>query len=159
MRNFAPPVCSGRASGEPPCSAGNRDSGVKSGSRLFRRLFLGHVNSNKVVTKIQADLQDFYFLRCPASAAFFFPEGQKSPGIGIPGLRLSKKSRDFFDSLQECRYFRAAQRRKSPRSALRKPCGARRCGAFDSMRGGRLPPRTPPPQFRRVLLNRGFSTR
>ena len=34
-------------------------------------------------------------------------------------LRLSKKSKDFFDSLQKCRYFRAAQRRKSPCSAPR----------------------------------------
>ena len=60
-------------------------------------------------------------------------------------LRLSKKSRDFFDSLQKCRYFRAALRRKSPRSA-------------PSTRGGRLPPRAPPPRHRRILFNRGFST-
>src|SRR5699024_4202219 len=56
---------------------------------------------------------------------------------GSSALRLSKKSLDFFDSLQKCRYFRAAQRRKSPRSALRTPCTARRPGhSFPREAGG-----------------------
>lgn len=57
---------------------------------------------------------------------------------GLPS-RLLKKSIDFFDSLQKCRYFCAAQRHKSPRFARRKPCCARQCGAFDPIRGGRCP--------------------
>ena len=46
------------------------------------------------------------------------PIQQFQPRIQLDaGLRLSKKSKDFSDSLQKCRYFPAAARRKSPRCA------------------------------------------
>ena len=62
-----------------------------------------------------------------------------------PVLRLSKKSKDFSDSLQKCRYFCAPQRRKSPRFACRNPCTARFPGHLIPFEAGRCPPELPRP--------------
>ena len=78
-------------------------------------------------------------------------------------FRLSKKSLDFFDSLQKCRYFRAAQRRKSPRSAPRKPCTARLPGHSIPREAGGCPLALPRPdtggfcstEFFRHVLKKG----
>ena len=64
-------------------------------------------------------------------------------------LRLSKKSKDFSDSLK-------MPIQSSLRSLNALPCKAFR--AFDPTRGGLPPPRAPPPKLRRILLNRGFLT-
>ena len=53
--------------------------------------------------------------------------------------RLSKKPSAFLDSLQKCRYFRAAKRHKNIRFAPRTPCIARLSAAFDPIRGGLCP--------------------
>ena len=63
--------------------------------------------------------------------------GKKS--FPAAGPRLSKKSKNFSDSLKECRYFPAAQRRKSPRCARRTPCPASRSGHSISLETGCRP--------------------
>ena len=72
-------------------------------------------------------------------------------------LRLSKKSKDFSDSLKmPILSHRCAAEKSSLRSLNALPCKAFR--AFDPTRGGLPPPRAPPPKRRRILLNRGFLT-
>ena len=72
-------------------------------------------------------------------------------------LRLSKKSKDFSDSLKmPILSHRCAAEKSSLRSLNALPCKAFR--AFDPTRGGLPPPRAPPPKLRRILLNRGFLT-
>ena len=71
--------------------------------------------------------------------------------------RLSKKSEDFSDSLQKCRYFCAAVRRKSPRFACRKPCTARFPGHLIPFEAGGCPPRAPPALSQAHFILRRFS--
>ena len=59
--------------------------------------------------------------------------------------RLSEKSKNFSDSLQKCRYFCAAIRRKSPRFACRKPCTARIPGHLIPLEAGCCPLELPRP--------------
>ena len=51
-----------------------------------------------------------------------------------------------------------SRRTAAQKSSLRSPeaLHSKASGAFDSTRGGRLPPRAPPPRHRRILFNRGF---
>ena len=71
---------------------------------------------------------------------FFIGKRQKAPRKSEPfAFRLSKKSRNFFDSLKKCRYFCAAQRRKSPRFACRNPCTARLPGHLIPFEAGGCP--------------------
>ena len=67
-----------------------------------------------------------------------------SPPSGLP-FRLSKKSKDFSDSLQKCHYFCAAVRRKSPRFARRNPCTARLPGHLIPFEAGGCPLELPRP--------------
>ena len=60
-------------------------------------------------------------------------------------VRLSKKLLDFYDSLQQCRYFCASRRRKSPRVARRKPCMATLPGHSIPREAGRRPLALPRP--------------
>ncbi len=69
---------------------------------------------------------------------------------------LSKKSVDFFDRLKKCRYFRAAQRRKSPRSAGRKPCCARLPGHLIPCEAGGCPLALPRPDTARFCSTEVF---
>ena len=72
-------------------------------------------------------------------------------------LRLSKKSKDFSDSLKmPILSHRCAAEKSSLRSLNALPCKAFR--AFDPTRGGLPPPRAPPPTLGRIHLNRGFLT-
>ena len=72
-------------------------------------------------------------------------------------LRLSKKSKDFSDSLKmPILSHRCAAEKSSLRSLNALPSKAFR--AFDSTRGGLPPPRAPPPQLEKIPLYRGFLT-
>src|SRR5699024_12468858 len=52
------------------------------------------------------------------------------------------------------------RRCSAQKSSLRLPeaLHSKASGAFDPIRGGRLPPRAPPPQLKRIHLIRGFLT-
>ena len=60
---------------------------------------------------VQIEIAHPYFLISSQS------ESGHTPASAGVRLRLSKKSKDFSDSLQKCHYFPAVQRRKSPRCA------------------------------------------
>ena len=61
-------------------------------------------------------------------------------------------------SLLKFRYFCAAQRRKSPRSACRKPCKARLPGHLIPFEAGGCPLELPRRNRAHISCNRGFST-
>ena len=71
-------------------------------------------------------------------------------------LRLSEKSRNFSDSLQKCRYFCAAVRRKSPRFACRKPCTARLPRHLIPFEAGGCPLELPRPNLRGIISTEVF---
>src|SRR5699024_10278717 len=71
----------------------------------------------------------------------------------------SEKSLDFSDSLQKCRYFPAATRRKSPRSARREPCRARFPGHSIPLEAGCRPLELPRQSSGKFLLTEFFVKR
>ena len=70
---------------------------------------------------------------------------------------LSEKSQYLSDRLQKCRYFCAAQRRKSPCFARRNPCTARLPGHSIPFEAGGCPLELPPPRLKQNLFHTSFS--
>ena len=96
----------------------------------------------------------------PLPSALPAPPYRKSAGRWPALFSLSKKSKDFFDRLNNASLFCLLRIPKSSRFAGQRAAVTALLQAFDSTRGGSRPPRTPPAKRNvfspnRVLLTSG----